>query len=209
MFNNIVFYKTVDSTNDYLAKLVREKKAENKFVLVADFQTKGKGQRSNRWYSSRGKNLLFSLYLTPNDTLVKNKIYFNIITSLALVHTLKKYLINKKIKIKWPNDILVENCKISGILIETTVLKEKIKTVIIGVGININQARFTFNENNPTSINKILKKEVDRHAVLMDFLKFFSQFFNAFKEKKYEFLDQEYLSFLKDSAKFFKNRDAN
>ena len=74
------------------------------------------------------------------------------------MHTLKKYLINKKIKIKWPNDILVENCKISGILIETTVLKEKIKTVIIGVGININQARFTFNENNPTSINKILKK---------------------------------------------------
>ncbi len=209
MFNNIVFYKTVDSTNDYLAKLVREKKVENKFVLVADFQTKGKGQRSNRWYSSRGKNLLFSLYLKPSDTLVKNKIYFNIITSLALVHTLKKHLINKKIKIKWPNDILVENCKISGILIETTVLKEKIKTVIIGIGININQARFTFNENNPTSINKILKKEVDRHAVLMDFLKNFSQFFNAFKEKKYEFLDQEYLSFLKDPAKFFKNRNAN
>ena len=209
MFNNIVFYKTVDSTNDYLAKLVREKKVEDKFVLVADFQTKGKGQRSNKWHSSREKNLLFSLYLKPKDTLVKYKIYFNIITSLSIVHTLKKYLINKKIKIKWPNDILVENSKISGILIETTVLQENIKKVIIGVGVNINQTRFSFNENNPTSINKILKKEVDRHAFLMDFLKNFSQFFNSFKEKKYEFLDQEYLSVLKDPAKFFKNRNAN
>ncbi len=209
MFNKIVHYKKVTSTNSLLSKLVKAKNTDNNLVLVADFQTEGKGQREKKWHSVKNKNLLFSVYISPDDCVVNQKIYFNIISSLSIVYILEKYIKDSEIQIKWPNDILVNNHKISGILVETTVLKEKIKKVIIGVGININQVRFPFTENNPTSIKKILKKEVDKQLVLMDFLKIFSQLFESFKEKKYEFLDQEYLSFLRDSSKFFKNRNAN
>jgi len=209
IFNRIVHYKKVTSTNRLLSKLVQGKNIDRNLVLVADYQTEGKGQRGKKWHSVKNKNLLFSVYISPEDCLVNQKIYFNIITSISIVYTLQKYIKDSKIQIKWPNDILVDNHKISGILIETTVLKEKIKKVIIGVGININQVRFPFTENNPNSIKKILQKEVDKQAVLMNFLKNFSQLFESFKEKKYEFLNQEYLSFLRDSAKFFKNRNAN
>ena len=67
-------------------------------------------------------------------------------------------------------------------------------------------SKIPFTENNPTSIKKILKKEVDKQVVLMDFLKIFSQLFESFKEKKYEFLDQEYLSFLRVCIHIFSNR---
>ena len=209
IFNRIVYYKKVTSTNSLLSKLVKGKNIDSNLVLVADFQTEGKGQREKKWHSVKNKNLLFSVYISPDDCFVNQKIYFNIISSLSIVYTLQKHIKDSKIQIKWPNDILVDNHKISGILIETTVLKEKIKKVIIGVGININQVRFPFTENNPTSIKKLLKKEVEREVVLIDFLKNFSQLFESFKEKEYEFLNQEYLSFLRDSAKFFKNRNAN
>ena len=209
MFNKIIHYKKVQSTNSLLSKLVTDNKTHDNLVIVADYQTEGRGQRAKKWQSVKNKNLLFSVYISPDDCFVDQKIYFNIITSLSIVYTLDKYIKDSEIQIKWPNDILVNNHKISGILIESTVLKEKIKKIIIGVGININQVRFPFTENNPTSIKKILKKEFDKQVVLMDFLKNFSQLFESFKEKKYKFLDQEYLNFLRDSSQFFKNRNAN
>ena len=72
MFNNRVFYKTVDSTNDLLLKLVREKKVEKNTVLIADFQIKGRGQRNKKWHAERDKNLLISLFLKPDNFLTKN-----------------------------------------------------------------------------------------------------------------------------------------
>ena len=209
MFNKIIHYKKVKSTNSLLSKLVADNKTHDNLVIVADYQTGGRGQREKKWKSVKNKNLLFSVYISPDDCFVDQKIYFNIITSLSIVYTLDKYIKDSEIQIKWPNDILVNNHKISGILIESTVLKEKIKKIIIGVGININQIRFPFTENIPTSMKKILKKEFDKQVFLMDFLKNFSQLFESFKEKKYEFLDQEYLNFLRDSSQFFKNRNAN
>ena len=131
-----------------LSKLVADNKIHDNLVVVADYQTEGRGQREKKWQSVKNKNLLFSLYISPDDCFVDQKIYFNIITSLSIVYTLDKYIKDSEIQIKWPNDILVNNHKISGILIESTVLKEKIKKIIIGIGININQVRFSFTENN-------------------------------------------------------------
>ncbi len=198
MFNRIIHYKQVDSTNSFLSKLVREKKVHENLVLVADYQTNGKGQREKKWYSANNKNLLFSMYINPDHYMVAQKVYFNIITSIAIIYTLKHYIKNSRIEIRSPNDILVDDHKISGILIETTILKRKIKTIIIGVGINVNQKRFSFKENNPTSITKLLKHNIDKNEILNLFLEHFSRLFTCFKEKKYSFLNKEYLSFLKE-----------
>ena len=198
MFNKIIHYKKVESTNDLLSKLVTGNKTHNNLVVVADYQTNGKGQREKKWHSAKNKNLLFSMYIRPDNYMASQKVYFNIITSISIIYTLKNYIKDSLIEIKAPNDILVDGHKISGILIETTLLKREIKTIIIGVGINVNQNRFSFKENNPTSINKILKYNIDKNAILNLFLENFSRFFTCFKEKKYSFLNKEYLSFLKE-----------
>ena len=90
IFNRIVHYKKVTSTNRLLSKLVQGKNIDRNLVLVADYQTEGKGQREKKWHSVKNKNLLFSVYISPDDCLVNQKIYFNIITSISIVYTLQK-----------------------------------------------------------------------------------------------------------------------
>ena len=198
MFYKIIYYKKVESTNNLLSKLVDGEKLNDNLVLVADYQTNGKGQRGKKWHSTKNKNLLFSVCIKSNDYINNQLVYFNIITSLSIVYTLRNYIKNAVINIKSPNDILVDGHKISGILIETSILKNKIKRIIIGVGINVNQSRFSFKENNPTSIKKILNFNIDKNEVLNLFLEKFTFFLNCFKDKKYQFLDNEYSNFLKD-----------
>jgi BirA family biotin operon repressor/biotin-[acetyl-CoA-carboxylase] ligase len=200
MFNKIIHYTKVESTNSLLSKLVKEKKIHDNLVVVADYQTNGRGQRNKKWHSAKNKNLLFSIYIRTDNYIVDQKNYFNMITSLSIIYTLKNYIKDSRIEIKSPNDILVDGHKISGILIETAILKSKIKTVIIGVGINVNQKRFSFIENSPTSISNILKYNINTNTLLDVFLKNFTHLFAYFKEKKYTFLDKEYFSFLKESS---------
>ena len=198
MFDKIIHYKEIESTNDLLSKLVGDKQTHNNLVVVADYQRNGKGQRQKKWHSAKNKNLLFSIYIRPDDYIATQQTYFNIITSLAIVYTLKNYVKDSMIEIKSPNDILINGHKISGILIEIKIQKNKIKRIIIGVGINVNQRRFFFKENRPTSIAKILRYDIDKNEVLNLFLDNFTRLFNDFKDKKYTFLNKEYLSFLKE-----------
>ena len=198
MFNKIIRYKKLDSTNSLLSNLVRDKKIKDNLVIVADFQTKGRGQIEKKWHSEENKNLLFSIYIKPDNFSINQKSYFNIITSLAIIYSLKKFIKKSAIEIKSPNDILVDGRKISGILIETSIFKRKIKSLIIGVGININQKDFTFKENNPTSMFQILKYNVNRDLLLSVFLDFFSDLFVYFKNKDYDYLDNKYKYYLKE-----------
>jgi len=198
MFNKIIRYKKLDSTNSFLSNLVRDGRVKDNLVIVADFQTKGRGQIEKKWYSEENKNLLFSIYIKPDNFTINQKSYFNIITSLAIIYSLKKFIKTSFIEIKSPNDILVDGHKISGILIETSILKRKIKSLVIGVGININQKNFSFKENNPISMFQILKHNVDRNLVLNLFLESFSNLFVYFKNKDYDYLDNKYKYYLRD-----------
>ena len=198
MFNKIIRYKKLDSTNSFLSNLVRDEKIKDNLVIVADFQTKGRGQIEKKWYSQENKNLLFSIYIKSDNFSINQKSYFNIITSLAIIYSLKKFIKTSSIEIKSPNDILVDGRKISGILIETSIFKRKIKSLVIGVGININQKDFPFKENNPISMFQILKHNVDRNLVLNLFLEFFSDLFVYFKNKDYDYLDNKYKYYLRD-----------
>tara|TARA_S200000501_G_C20844156_1_gene752974 strand:+ start:486 stop:1085 length:600 start_codon:yes stop_codon:yes gene_type:complete len=198
MFNKIIRYNKLDSTNSLLSNLVRDEKIKDNLVIVADFQTKGRGQIEKKWYSEENKNLLFSIYIKPDNVSINQKSYFNIITSLAIIYSLKKFIKTSSIEIKSPNDILVDGRKISGILIETSIFKRKIKSLVIGVGININQKVFPFKENNPISMFQILKHNVDRNLILNLFLEFFSDLFVYFKNKDYDYLDNKYKYYLRE-----------
>ena len=93
---------------------------------------------------NKKKKSLFSLYIHNHHFDLENKSYINSITLLALVATLENYINSSDIKIKKPNDILIRGGKISGVLIETKISSKKIKSIIIGIGLNINQKKFLF-----------------------------------------------------------------
>lgn len=131
---------SVDSTNNYANHLVEHNLAENGTVVVADFQTQGKGQRGKHWESHAGLNLTCSFIFFPANLSVERSYLLNCWISCALVQLLEKFSIQGKVK--WPNDIYVGPKKIAGVLIESVVLGTKLKSCTIGIGLNINQTSF-------------------------------------------------------------------
>ena len=137
-------------------------------VVVADYQTAGRGCGTNRWESERGKNLLFSLLLHPEQIHASKQFHISMAVSLAITEALGQYIGN--LSIKWPNDIYWQNGKLAGILIENTLQGTMIKDSIIGVGINVNQQHFCSDAPNPVSIWQICERETDREKLLHDIL---------------------------------------
>ena len=150
--NNIIL-KQGGSTNSYALELKSTAVFKEGLVVTADFQTGGKGQRGKEWESSRGENLLLSAVIESNIS-IDNQFDLNILSSLAVMDCLKSYDIDSQIK--WPNDILVNKCKIAGILIQNLISKNRITHAVIGIGLNINQIEFTKFYPSATSIQKEL-----------------------------------------------------
>ncbi len=137
----IIKLNAIDSTNSYLRDLSAKEQLEDMTVVVTKTQKKGRGQRDALWESESGKNLTISVFKRIHGLNVESGFYVSMATSLAIVTTLKKVQI-PKLKVKWPNDILSENKKICGILIENIAKQKKINAAIIGIGLNVNQTRF-------------------------------------------------------------------
>ena len=138
--HKIIHLERIDSTNNYAAKLCAEGEIAHGTVILADMQTDGRGQRGNTWQSDPFSNLTMSLFLNAHP-IIKNQSHFlNYIISLSLKDTLTRHV--KKAKIKWPNDILIENKKLAGILIESQWGSQRLNSSIVGIGINLNQQSF-------------------------------------------------------------------
>lgn len=131
----IVHFDTLPSTNTYLKQ--NYKNYDDKTVIICDSQTQGHGRLGRNWESSKD-SITMSILLKPNipiDSLAR----LSLMTSAVVFEVISKKLNN--VKIKWPNDILINNKKISGIILES-VISNKVEALIIGIGININQEKF-------------------------------------------------------------------
>ena len=142
------------STNRDLAELQRIAETEGHplpefFTVAADFQEAGRGQGSNRWFSDAGENMLCSILFRPPVPAAR-QFLFNQYFSLTVRKFLLRYV--PEVQVKWPNDIYVGNRKIAGILIEHSVVGDRISRTIAGIGLNINQKEFPAPLPNPTSI---------------------------------------------------------
>lgn len=129
------------STNELAAKALKGGKVIEGSVFFADKQTAGKGQRGKVWESSAGQNILASYVFYPH--FLRTDEQFNLVKaiSLAVKDLLDKYLIDKA-TIKWPNDIYINDSKIAGILVESTMKGNSMSSSIIGIGLNVNQRKF-------------------------------------------------------------------
>jgi BirA family transcriptional regulator, biotin operon repressor / biotin---[acetyl-CoA-carboxylase] ligase len=136
-----IHLQDVDSTNNYIANLVRNGHIDSGTVVSADFQHDGRGQRATKWQSLIAQNALFSVYLKWKHFELSNQFQISMITALAIARTLEQLGL-QKVKIKWPNDIYVADKKISGILIENDMSGQLITSSIVGIGLNVNQIEF-------------------------------------------------------------------
>ena len=161
----IIKLDSVDSTNNYLSNLTNKTNVLDGTVILAQKQTKGKGQRGNVWISEDYKNLTFSVFLNFNFISVENNFLISIMISNSLHELISSYC--KNTKIKWPNDIYIKTKKIGGILIENSIQKSKVKNSIIGIGFNVNQLNFNSNLN-ATSLYSETNQEFDLLDLLVN-----------------------------------------
>jgi len=136
----LIHLPSVDSTNTYAAQLARNQDTAEGTVILADFQTGGRGQGNNRWQSESGMNLLFSIILRPVAVPADKQFYL----SMAVATGIAAGLMTAGVKaaVKWPNDIFTGEKKLAGILIENTIMAGNLFTSVIGIGLNVNQRIF-------------------------------------------------------------------
>lgn len=186
----IVLLHEVDSTNNYIAKLLSEQKIAHGTVILAEKQTSGRGQRGNSWISNAGSQFTASFYLSTAFLSVHQMVSFNMAIALAVQKTLVS-LLNEPVAIKWPNDLMVANKKIGGILIETQFKSGIIEGAIVGIGINIH-----LEEHLPssTAISAFVDRKVEPMSILETLLPIMNEQYNQLKHGDFAAVKQAYLS---------------
>lgn len=133
----------IDSTNNYASNLMKSETLPHGTVITAQFQTQGRGQRENMWEGNCNQNLTASWIFHFDELKVVNGFLYNQSIALALRQSICGWL-HQDVYIKWPNDIIVNDKKIAGVLIENFIQGDEIKSSICGIGANIFQTHFSF-----------------------------------------------------------------
>jgi len=206
-FNEIIRFDEIDSTNNYLKQLAREQSVAEGTVVIAEFQSGGRGQQSNSWFSTKGDNLLFSFLLRPQHLLASEMFILSCITSLAIQKTLSQFVDN--ICIKWPNDIYWNDKKIAGILIENNLQEGFVKSSVIGTGLNINEQAFPVDLPNPISLYQATKIKQDKTQILDTFLREFSTLYQQVERGASLEIKKEYMHHLYRADGYYWFEDSN
>ncbi len=164
---NFIYSDEVESTNAVL--LAGKDSIQNGTVLLAEFQSKGRGRKEKEWISSSGQNLTFSILL--KGEFKEHKInMINFSAAIAVAQAIEN-LYQLDVELKWPNDVLIHKKKIAGILLESVSKANKISRVVVGIGINVNQPNFPGHfEILPTSIRKEFHSMASREKLLSEVL---------------------------------------
>jgi len=194
-----LYLDEVDSTNKWAKENVEQ--LSDKTVVYAGMQTAGRGRLNREWVFTGCENIYASIVLKPSDYM--NEVYSNLTQYLCvkLCETFEDY--NVEPKIKWPNDILVNDKKISGILAEAAIKEGKLKGLVLGFGVNLNvRGDLLLNIDQPaTSLNIEAKKEIDRDKFLKNLTSKFCLMYDEFIEKGFLLIKDDYIR----RAKFLNN----
>lgn len=190
---NLIYVPQCHSTNDVAAKLGNKDTEAEGAVVITDHQTAGRGQHGNTWLAEPGMNLTFSVIFKPTFLVPKDHFHLNMAISLAIRDGLSQTL-GKSVFIKWPNDLVVLNKKITGILIENQLLGPRITRSVAGVGVNVNQRSFPFPA--ATSIRLINNEPCELPGLFETLLEKIEFRYLQLKSGRIPSLTEEYLSYL-------------
>lgn len=176
---NFIFYDEVDSTNELLLNDASIK--NHGTVLLADNQAKGRGRLDREWITVKDSSLTFSILLTEN--LTANSInLINLAAAVAVAQSLEN-LYQLDVRLKWPNDILIQTRKVCGILVESVSKGDAIERLVVGIGVNVNQPIFEGQFNvPPTSIRKEFGKVSSRERLIAEILNEFEKLIKKVKK---------------------------
>ncbi|MBR3212913.1 MAG: biotin--[Methanosphaera sp.] len=189
--HNIHFYQEVTSTNDIAKKFV-DNDAPEGTVIIAEQQTAGRSRSKNDWASPEG-GIWMTLILKPEVTLLEAS-KLTIVTGVAIAKTLHDKF-NLDAGIKWPNDIMIGNKKICGILTEAVTDYDDLKAVLIGVGIdvNINQSDLPDNlQDIATTVSEESTEEIKRAEIMKVFFSIFEELYEEFKNGQFKHIIGEW-----------------
>lgn len=164
------------------------------YLILSDEQTEGKGRFNRPWASSKGKGLWMSIVLRPNvpfDTITK----FNLFMALGIRDAIQKFS-EKRVTVKWPNDIYIDGKKVCGFLTEMVANSDGIEAVICGIGINMNQSQADFTGElieKATSIRINSNDIINRYYFLQALIKHIEYRYNQFISEPFSTIREEYI----------------
>lgn len=175
----VTVLESVSSTNDFLLNLPASVKSQ---VVFTEEQTKGKGRLGRTWHSPFAKNIYFS-YRTILQKDLSELAGLSLVISLAMIEVLRRFIEPNHLHVKWPNDVLCQDKKIAGSLVEVRAETHGVCHVVIGIGVNVNMSGEQQISQPWTSMSQILGHSLDRNQicmVLVPLLRTFLADFNRF-----------------------------
>ena len=188
----IFVFEKIDSTN-VCAKVLADVDMEEGTVVIAEYQTSGHGRLGRSWLSEAGKNLLFSIIIRPA---VEQK-RAGLLTFFAAAGTALgiESVLGCRIECKWPNDLLLHEKKCCGILLESSSTSRRLDYAVIGIGLNVNQAKFEPGlKRTATSLRLESGKTIDRKKLFQHILQNLDGLYSKVKEGDFNRVKQEWLS---------------
>ncbi len=183
MGSEFIYLKKTDSTNTYL-KNIPASDLVHGTVLLTDDQSAGRGQHQKKWIADPGLNLTFTIAFKPASA--ERLTLLTLACTYAIAETLKEYT-SQPVHLKWPNDIYIGNRKVAGILTECSFMGSRPERVLIGVGLNVNQEKFSHElEQVAVSLVQVAEKPVSREKVLADCLQSIERIYQLWHKQSSE-----------------------
>ncbi|MDR2764579.1 MAG: biotin--[acetyl-CoA-carboxylase] ligase [Tannerella sp.] len=189
-FPPVIYLEETDSTNrEMRTRAAGELTSES--VVMAGFQTAGRGQSGASWESEAGRNLTCSLLYCPVQLSAAQSFVLAEMAALSVKHILDRHVL--AVTVKWPNDLYWMSGKVGGILIENEIDGDRITRSIIGIGLNLNQKSFHSDAPNPLSLSQITGLRYDPKDMLKQLRVEFHQLVELLESDGQEKIHREYV----------------
>lgn len=156
----LLILDSVDSTNNYAMAMVQDGNATDGSAVFAREQTGGKGRRGRHWISNKNENVILSIVIQMQWQAISQQFELSVAVALGCFDAISQY-VPGKVSIKWPNDIFINATKAGGILIENAIRGTLWQWAVIGIGLNVNQEKFTGSDFKATSLKLVTEGEFD------------------------------------------------
>lgn len=188
-------FDTIDSTNTF-ARSLALRGAEEGTLVVAEYQTAGRGRWGRVWHSHKGKSISISLVVRPKIR-IAHVHHLTLMAATSISETLKKQF-KLYPKLQWPNDVYLEDKKVAGVLTEAQSNGRKFMFAVIGIGLNVNQISEDFSgvlQSQATSLRLVCGKEIDRIALLCKLLYQLEEDYYRLLSKGFDFILQRWIQY--------------
>ena len=188
--SKVYVFESIDSTNA-CARTLAEAGADDGTIVVSDFQTEGKGRLGRQWLANPGTSLLFSTILRPTVSSASAGL-LSFFAAVSVARALEKE-VKMPVECKWPNDLLLNERKVSGILLENSVDRQELSYSVAGIGINVTQKSFDASlQQKATSIARETGKAPDRISLLRSILREMDVLYGDIQANQFETILKEW-----------------